>query len=1024
MEKENVLVSASRIHFSTKIRKDATLFRAYYLVNQEGINYQLEKIGQEIVEAKKDRDKKQYALLKEQRLLLEDIKSDIDFGLDHVKDEVLAGMDKAWQQSTQFFAVINANIDELYELGQSTLAELYELKNIAARIDDKIDNVGSQIDNVGSQIEQSLGNQNDILAVVEQIQKQIVGIKEIHFMEKKARLSDSFSIRPREKIMVRQLLTKWRDLPAEVKNKADELNIEIGTLLSATGENKEANEILLQVETNGLSKKNKALASFNRFINFVATESMDEAFDAYQQAIELDPSLELFVDYKFKAEKLLGAGGFGIVFLCNSDVWEKVVVKALCRGNIEMDFSKVMAEAKNLAKVRSPYIIKLKDFGYTNWAKHENPYIAMEYFAGSNLEEYIEKNGAFVLNRGIEVAQAIAKGLQAAHGAGVIHRDLKPANILYKAGSEEEKFALKIIDFGLAVRGAQLKEMAQSIRSSNNRSIIESSIAGTMRYAPPEQMGELIEGKEWAVKEYSDIFAYGRTLKMIFFGKLKPHYKEMRNFANHTLLELIDDCEMETPSDRPQNFAEILSVLEQTQIWTYPKEKNITLGQAIDKIAKEVRAGLEIEDLFEIEYDYDNNIAANKIKTIKQQGKLSNKKVQNKALVVLSKGVERIKFPQDINSPWQELKQYQTYGTREEAIEEIKKYHDYIAKGQIIKILSTGIIENGCIKERARLEISAGKAPEYSFPSKTGISIDQGRREIYDYVENKLQLDQAFDIQSSEYSDDYQADSISKINKYGRLKAGQIITPAIVILSKGKNPVQQIQGFSYSGENSYSCANNSYTVKEYRHEQTEMEFVLIPAGTFMMGSNYEVELSSYLIAKYQCTQAQWQSVMGNNPSYNKGNNLPVEQISWDNCQDFCKKTGLKLPTEAQWEYACRGGCVDEYCFGNDESLLKNYAWYDENSNGETHAVGKKQANAYGLYDMHGNVWEWCQDWHGDYPSEKTKDPVRASNGSLRVGRGGSCWYNSGSCGSADRYCSSPVGSSVNLGVRFASVLNF
>jgi formylglycine-generating enzyme required for sulfatase activity len=204
-----------------------------------------------------------------------------------------------------------------------------------------------------------------------------------------------------------------------------------------------------------------------------------------------------------------------------------------------------------------------------------------------------------------------------------------------------------------------------------------------------------------------------------------------------------------------------------------------------------------------------------------------------------------------------------------------------------------------------------------------------------------------------------------------------------------------------------------------------MKFVLIPAGEFTMGSpeneqnrfrdegpQHKVKITKpFYMQTTEVTQAQWKAVMGSNPSYFKGDDLPVEQVSWDDAQEFIKKLSTKegvkyrLPTEAEWEYAYRAGSTTKYCFGDDESKLGEYAWYGENSDSKTHPVGSKKPNAWGLYDMHGNVWEWCQDqYDGDYyRNSPAEDPQGPANGEDRVLRGGRWDGGSRYCRSASRF---------------------
>ena len=187
-----------------------------------------------------------------------------------------------------------------------------------------------------------------------------------------------------------------------------------------------------------------------------------------------------------------------------------------------------------------------------------------------------------------------------------------------------------------------------------------------------------------------------------------------------------------------------------------------------------------------------------------------------------------------------------------------------------------------------------------------------------------------------------------------------------------------------------------------------IDMVRVEAGTFTMGATPEMEdplsdekpthqvtlTNDYYMGKYEVTQALWQAVMGYNSSDLNGDNLPVENVSWDECQKFISKlnsiTGktFRLPTEAEWEYAARGGKKSRGYQYSGSNNLSDVAWYKDNSGGKIHAVGSKQSNELGIYDMSGNVWEWCNDWFGSYSHSSQANPTGANSGAFRVIRGG------------------------------------
>jgi formylglycine-generating enzyme required for sulfatase activity len=223
-----------------------------------------------------------------------------------------------------------------------------------------------------------------------------------------------------------------------------------------------------------------------------------------------------------------------------------------------------------------------------------------------------------------------------------------------------------------------------------------------------------------------------------------------------------------------------------------------------------------------------------------------------------------------------------------------------------------------------------------------------------------------------------------------------------------------------------------------------MKLVWIAPGEFMMGSNdgqsnekpiHTVKITKgFYMGIYEVTQEQYQQAMGTNPSQFKGDdNLPVEMVSWDDAVEFCKKLSQKegktyrLPTEAEWEYACRAGTTTQFSFGDDESQLGDCAWYNQNSGGKTHPVGEKKPNAWGLYDLHGNVWEWCQDWDAAdwYSNGPTENPMNESHGDMkyRVLRGSCCYGYSSSCRVSTRYYGDPHRRVGSFGFRVVLDLN-
>ena len=217
--------------------------------------------------------------------------------------------------------------------------------------------------------------------------------------------------------------------------------------------------------------------------------------------------------------------------------------------------------------------------------------------------------------------------------------------------------------------------------------------------------------------------------------------------------------------------------------------------------------------------------------------------------------------------------------------------------------------------------------------------------------------------------------------------------------------------------------------------------IMVEGGTFTMGATseqgndaidiekpaHQVTLSDYYIGETEVTQALWQAVMGNNPSRFKGDSHPVESVSCDDCQEFIRKlnslTGrtFRLPTEAEWEFAARGGNESKGYKYSGSNSIDNVAWYKNNSGSMTHAVKTKSPNELGIYDMSGNVWEWCQDWYGSYSSNAQTNPKGPLSDSYRVSRGGSWIFKAWNCRVSHRHNFSPVRRNFSVGLRLVLV---
>ncbi len=269
--------------------------------------------------------------------------------------------------------------------------------------------------------------------------------------------------------------------------------------------------------------------------------------------------------------------------------------------------------------------------------------------------------------------------------------------------------------------------------------------------------------------------------------------------------------------------------------------------------------------------------------------------------------------------------------------------------------------------------------------------------------------------------------------------AGAEYEPALTSEREASNSF--ISGSYVEAKAKYISAKDGYLRALNLAKQIRAEMILVPAGEFMMGSpsgkgaydeypQHRVYVDAFYMDEYEVTMSQYMAFIratGHRglpdwvSKYAPSDNCPVVGVSWDDAVAYAQWVGKRLPTEAEWEYACRAGSAMKYSFGNDEGRLGEYAWYDKNSGGKTHPVGQKKPNNWGLYDMHGNVWEWCSDWHDSkyYQSSPSKNPKGPANGRYRVLRGGSWGHYASYIRSAYRDIGTPVDTRSGVGFRCA-----
>ena len=702
---------------------------------------------------------------------------------------------------------------------------------------------------------------------------------------------------------------------------------------------------------------------------------------------------------KYQILEKIGAGGMGQVYKAFHSNTERVVaIKVILgKGKIEPEVVKRFErEVKAAAKLVHSNIITVFDADQADG----RIFMVMEYIKGDDLGELLRKKGQLSFSEVVDYILQAAKGLKYAHDQGVIHRDIKPGNILV-----DSRGNVKIVDMGLAKLESKGDEGSISMLTAS------ASVMGTVDFMSPEQG---FSSKN--VDARTDIYSLGATLfflltrKVMFqgdnaFEKLLAHREAPIPSLSNSRVGISPDLEIifnkmvaKKVEDRYSSMAEVISAFLKLEMGI---AENIVGFE--DLVTTHFERGsypetMDIETLNtnigkDLNKETDKHVGGN---TVGYHSGFSLKTFSSLAIAVTGIIVLVLLFLIFSMDPGSNVK------------EEVKAQLAELVK---LKQEAEAIVKRG--------EMAKAKLEEEMKAKQEDEAKVKKEQEMKAKEEEILVLKQEEEAKAKQME-------LGKLKQEEEAKAKQIDLVKMELLKlklEEEAKAKQVELLKLKQEEEIKA----------KFVAIEREMVLIPDGTFKMGSpvsekgrhpselQHEVTISkAFYMGKYEVTQEQWQSLMGNNPSRTKGAKLPVTNVSWEECQEFIKelnektKGGYRLPTEAEWEYACRAGTMKAYSFGN------NITKSDANIAGSsTKVVGSYKPNAFGLYDMHGNVTEWCEDWSGAYSVGAVTNPKGPGTGTYRLLRGGDFGDNLSYARSSSRGTQTPNIRFGNVGFRLA-----
>ena len=770
---------------------------------------------------------------------------------------------------------------------------------------------------------------------------------------------------------------------------------------------------------------------------------------------------------KYRIIEKLGQGGFGITYLAENTMLEgKVAIKEFffkeyCErddstsrvtiptsGNreiVQRFKQKFIKEAKTIFRLNHPNIVRILDV----FEENDTAYYVMEYIEGESLSDMVTRRGAIPFAEAIGYVKAAAEALMYIHSKKINHLDIKPGNLMKRNDDGE----IVLIDFGVA----------KQYDLDTSQGTTTTPVGISCGYSPTEQYRK--NGVQ-TFSPQSDVYSLAATLFKLLTGNTPPEAMEIQDEglpvaelqAKHIPSAVISAIAMAMKGrhERTQSVELFIANLQKTED-TFKVAEN---QQKTENIRKKEDARLpsgedEIEALKEAEAQAMAEARA-KVAAARKAREEAERKAREEAE---RKAEKERKAREEAERKIREAREKAEAErkTREEAEIARKAREEAERKAR-------EEAEQKAREEAARIahEVAIRKAREEAeakvlAQAKAMIEAERKAREAAEAKAAEAARKAEAEREAREQAERIAREKFAA-ERVAREEAARIAREKAETERKVKVEAEFINNLNGDTTVMPSCSTEAGSKRQKSERKAEKKFhiggvsfdmIWVEGGTFCMGATSEqgddaygdeepvhsVTLSGYYIGKTEVTQALWESVMCSNPSTIQDNDLPVENVSWDDCQEFIRKlnslTGqnFRLPTEAEWEFACRGGNNSrgyKYSGGND---IDNVAWNTDNSGRKTwlrgisgrrvHHVATKLPNELGIYDMSGNVFEWCSDWYGDYSIHAQTNPKGSDDGVYRVLRGGSWGINARSCRSSYRSGGSPSFRSSYLGLRLA-----